>query len=222
MGEWTLPKLKKHFDAKDMTLNEAACIAGELLHENAVLDGELSTAQTECDELKKRCEKLEAQLTAEEQRAMESGGILSDVCDLVFDDPERAATHGYEGVKEKIVDLKNKVRFFEHRYKETWKALMAARKELHELRSDEKNGAAESSKPKELNVKWQSTRPSERCQLHGLPRVLCGCAYSLGSVEPFKVPSTATMTCQCGQKHELHAGTERINCRCGATWSFGQ
>lgn len=113
MGEWTLPKLKKRFDAKDMTLNEAACIAGELLHENAVLGGELSTAQTECDELKKRCEKLEAQLTTEEECAMNSGGILSDVCDLVFDDPERAATHGYKGVHNKIAEIKNQLRLYQ-------------------------------------------------------------------------------------------------------------
>lgn len=112
MSKYTLKSLKARLDSKDMTLEEAAFIAGELLYENAVLDGELSTAQTECDELKKRCEKLEAQLTTEEQCAMESGGILSDVCDLVFDDPERAATHGYEGVKEKIVDQKNRLRLY--------------------------------------------------------------------------------------------------------------
>jgi len=124
MGKWTLPKLKKRLDAKDMTLEEAAYIAGELLQENAQIEVDLVTARTnardgllqakrELDGLNKRCTRLEAQLTAEEQCAMNSGGILSDVCDLVFDDPERAATHGYEGVKEKIVEMKNQLRLYQ-------------------------------------------------------------------------------------------------------------
>lgn len=57
---------------------------------------------------KQQAERLEAQLAAEERCATESGGILSDICDLVFDDPERASTNGYEGVKEEIVKLKER------------------------------------------------------------------------------------------------------------------
>ena len=171
MGKWTLPKLKKRLDAKDMTLEEAAYIAGELLQESAQIEVDLVTARelvrmacttgedgspvkygefdgdgnyilpkelpnipsleasletaniagkllTEAtvDAVGKLLEekrKVEAQLTTEEECAMNSGGILSDVCDLVFDDPERAATHGYEGVKEKIVEMKNQLRLYQ-------------------------------------------------------------------------------------------------------------
>lgn len=41
----------------------------------------------------------------EETAALHSGGILSDVCDVVFDDPDRAAKHGYDGVVERCREL---------------------------------------------------------------------------------------------------------------------
>lgn len=41
------------------------------------------------------------QRDAEEKAAIHSVGILSDVCDVVFADPQRAMTHGYDGVVER-------------------------------------------------------------------------------------------------------------------------
>lgn len=128
---WTGPKEEMAFEYISMLESrlEAArkklaaaerCTAIVLVKENTKLceeikeaQNDLEAAQKEHDELKNRCEKLEAQLTAEEQRAMESGGILSDVCDLVFDDPERAATHGYNGVHNKIAEIKNQLRLYQ-------------------------------------------------------------------------------------------------------------
>ena len=41
----------------------------------------------------------------EEEHAMHSGGILSDVCDVLFEDESRAALHGYDGVLERAREL---------------------------------------------------------------------------------------------------------------------
>ena len=54
-------------------------------------------------------EGLKASLEVEEEAAQVSGGILSNVCDILFEDPERAATHGYEGVQNKAKDYVERV-----------------------------------------------------------------------------------------------------------------
>lgn len=72
-------------------------------------------------ELKQTVVALRERLKAEERTATISGGTLSDVCDLVFGDPERAGVHGYKGVKEEIIDLKNRAlmsEFFQEQAKE--------------------------------------------------------------------------------------------------------
>lgn len=50
-------------------------------------------------------EELERALEAEERCAQESGGILSDVCDIAFGDYDRAAVHGYHGILERVREM---------------------------------------------------------------------------------------------------------------------
>lgn len=50
-------------------------------------------------------EELERALEAEERCAQESGGILSDVCDIAFGDDMRAAKHGYDGIRERVREM---------------------------------------------------------------------------------------------------------------------
>jgi len=41
----------------------------------------------------------------EEESAMKAHGILADICDIVFEDSERAGTHGYSEVVERCKQL---------------------------------------------------------------------------------------------------------------------
>lgn len=50
-------------------------------------------------------ERLHEQMADEERMAEKSGGILSDVCDAAFGDEQRAETHGYDGVVERVQEL---------------------------------------------------------------------------------------------------------------------
>lgn len=70
----------------------------------------LVQTQLENVRLKSEVTQTAARLHAEEQSATGSGGILSSVCDLVFDDPRRALDHGYDGVEDKIVEIINKLK----------------------------------------------------------------------------------------------------------------
>lgn len=70
----------------------------------------------EIDRVKKKFEterkariSVESQLEDEEEAAMKSGGILSDVCDVLFRDETRALTHGYEGVLDRAKELVGRV-----------------------------------------------------------------------------------------------------------------
>ena len=66
-------------------------------------------------QLQARVKTLEEMLYEEEKCAEESGGILSDVCDILFNDPNRAATHGYEGVIERAKLLMKKLKRYKKR-----------------------------------------------------------------------------------------------------------
>lgn len=56
----------------------------------------------------------------EEKASMESGGILSDVCDIAFEDEMRAgAEGGYEGIKDRVTELVS----WKHRWAELRKQL---------------------------------------------------------------------------------------------------
>ncbi len=57
------------------------------------------------DELKNAKIGLQRVLADEERDAMHSGGILSDVCDIAFDDEGRAMTAGYDGIRERVREL---------------------------------------------------------------------------------------------------------------------
>lgn len=41
----------------------------------------------------------------EDESGERTSGILAEVCDIAFGDSERAATHGYEGIKERVTSL---------------------------------------------------------------------------------------------------------------------
>lgn len=47
----------------------------------------------------------ERRADAEEKASFESGGILSDVCDIAFEDEMRAATHGYDDIRDQVRGL---------------------------------------------------------------------------------------------------------------------
>ena len=76
----------------------------------------IAAARTAVPELLNEVEHLRAgnallvrQRNAEEEHAMLSGGILSDVCDIAFGDPERASCQGYEGIREQVAGLRAKL-----------------------------------------------------------------------------------------------------------------
>ncbi len=52
----------------------------------------------------------ERRADSEEAASLESGGILSDVCDIAFEDEMRAADHGYDGIRERVKALVEKAR----------------------------------------------------------------------------------------------------------------
>lgn len=56
------------------------------------------------EELTTERESYKHALEKEEQKAIKSDGILSSVCNTLFEDEERASTHGYDGVEEKAKD----------------------------------------------------------------------------------------------------------------------
>ena len=112
------------------------------------------------DALFTRVRHLEEQRDAEEAAAMHSGGILSDICDIVFDDSERAIRHGYDGVREKVIELK--------------RSLVEARKEAAEWRDDSRgrvasdnlmhDGAPESTDGMEWLLPWEKTGDDQSLQ----------------------------------------------------------
>lgn len=58
----------------------------------------------------RRLQAAESAARRDESDALHSGGILSDVCDIAFEDATRAEVHGYEGIRDRIrelVDLAN-------------------------------------------------------------------------------------------------------------------
>ncbi len=55
--------------------------------------------------LRREIKGLRQQARQEEEAAMHSGGILSDVCDIAFDDEGRAMTEGYDGIRERVREL---------------------------------------------------------------------------------------------------------------------
>jgi hypothetical protein len=61
--------------------------------------------RSEVVSLRKQLERAIEQRDAEEADAMHSGGILSDVCDIAFADPQRAMRDGYDGIRERVALL---------------------------------------------------------------------------------------------------------------------
>ena len=55
--------------------------------------------------LQREIEGLRQQAQQEEEAAINSGGILSDVCDIAFNDEGRAMTEGYDGIRERVREL---------------------------------------------------------------------------------------------------------------------
>lgn len=55
--------------------------------------------------LRREIEGLREIVEQEEQEALNSGGILSDVCDIAFNDEGRAMTAGYDGIRERVREL---------------------------------------------------------------------------------------------------------------------
>lgn len=60
---------------------------------------------------KRTREELESMLDAEVESGHKAHGLLADICDAAFGDPERAATHGYEGVLERVKELVERSRW---------------------------------------------------------------------------------------------------------------
>ena len=65
----------------------------------------LAAATTRAETAERERDAVQRALDAEEKCALESGGILSDVCDWAFGDEMRAEIHGYDGVMEQVRSL---------------------------------------------------------------------------------------------------------------------
>lgn len=79
----------------------------KLLGAALVLRSEVVTLRKQLEEPEALAAALREQRDAEETEAMESGGILSDVCDIAFADPQRAMKEGYAGIRERVAVLAN-------------------------------------------------------------------------------------------------------------------
>jgi len=76
---------------------------------NGLLSARIKELEIELADLRERNKRLEERDDKEEEACNEVHGTLATICDLIFDDEERASTHGYEGVVDKIIDTRNQL-----------------------------------------------------------------------------------------------------------------
>jgi hypothetical protein len=105
-------ELIERIDALEAMVEQQTDRATEVLSQLADMTKSREEMRAARDESEKKrdlsayvLDKALEQRDAEEKAAMCSGGILSDVCDVVFDDPRRAMTHGYDGVVQRCREL---------------------------------------------------------------------------------------------------------------------
>lgn len=107
MTDQTLPDRLAALDEEVRGRDRSACLANEW---RIVVEKRLVAALARIAALEAEVRTVTLQRNAEEEAAMHSGGILSDVADILYGDTTRAETHGYRGVKTRARNVVREVK----------------------------------------------------------------------------------------------------------------